>query len=587
MDAARFADYDRTRSFTGKAVRALCYAAHTNLYFDRIGRVQACCWNWSEPAGNITQNSLDEIWHGAKLAALRASLADYQFSSGCDFCAFQSAEGFFGGAKMRNFDRFPVPSALPEWPQQMELSISNACNLECVMCDGDHSSAIRAQREKRPAMPRLYTDEILESFRKYLPHVQQVKFLGGEPFLAVEHYKLWDMMLEDGLKTMCHVTTNGSQYNARIENLLGKLPFGFAISFDGVTRQTIERVRVNTDYDELMRNTQRFRNHARDHKTQFALTYCLMLPNWQEFGDFCLMADAWDCPVGVNTVRRPAELSLYKLPISELRKIFAQMERQAVSLESQLGRNKAVWFDEFERIRRKCATEETPAPAPRKAPSPNAFVLAVTGEAQLDAATPALHFLKKFSQAGIIVLQTRTNRRMAHDHVVDVPLPAEWSDTQAATHLKTHALQYLQSQAQNFCFLDASTVTLAEGIDDLFTQPAGFPRRTESIDTLSPATVNCNCHAPCNHLREALLCTFGIDIPQCDWQPWDDRMFHFNAASAPFLAAWDSAFQKIANDPYWKNPALGALAATVWQLGLSAQAPTENTNVRLEEAVLF
>jgi MoaA/NifB/PqqE/SkfB family radical SAM enzyme len=591
MDAARFADYDKGRNFANKAVRALCYAPHTNLFFDRLGSVRVCCWNWSHAAGNITETSLDEMWHGAQVAALRAALNGYQYAPGCDFCQFQAAEGWFGGAKMRNFDRFEVISPDPQWPQQMEFSISNACNLECIMCDGEHSSAIRAQREKRPAMARLYTDEILETFRKYLPHLNQAKFLGGEPFLVTEHYKIWDMMIEDGLKTLCHVTTNGTQYNERVERMLAQLPFGFAISLDGASKSTIERVRVNTNYEELMRNTRRFRNYARAAKTPFSLTYCLMRPNWQELGDFCLMADDWDCPVGINTVLHPQPLSLYSLPVEELRKILAVMEKQAARLDSQLRRNKAVWFDEFERIRRKCAavqTAQAAPPAPRKEPARNAFFLAITGERQIDEVSPALHFLKKFSKAEVIVLHTRSERRVAHDAVFEIALPSEWDDRRAAMYLKTHALEYMQDIAEEFCYLDSSVMTLAQGVDEVFAAPDAplrFAAGTQSIDSLSRSAVNCHClEANCNHLREAILCAFGTDIAQCDWKPPESRMFLFTAEAAPFLQAWYNNYLKIAHDPYWKNPELGALIATLWQFNLAGQNALSHACVRLVAA---
>jgi MoaA/NifB/PqqE/SkfB family radical SAM enzyme len=358
MDHASLAAYDATRDFSQKAVRSLCYAPFTNLFFDRLGDVRVCCWNWQVPVGNVLRNSMDEIWHGPKIEALRRTLAANAFAKGCDFCQFQTAEGVFAGVKMRQFDRFAVTGEDPQWPKQMEFSISNACNLECVMCDGNHSSAIRAHREKRPPMPRIYSDAFLDSMRAYLPHLTQAKFLGGEPFLVVEHFRLWDMMIADGVKTLCHVTTNGTQYSERIERVLAAIPFGFSISLDAVTKRTYESIRVNAVFEEVMANARRFREYVRERKTSFSFTYCLMSNNWREFGEFCLMADQWEAAVGINTVRTPPELGIYTMPVSELRKILDGMERQAPELSMRLKRNKAVWFDELERIRAKVRAGE-------------------------------------------------------------------------------------------------------------------------------------------------------------------------------------------------------------------------------------
>jgi len=351
MDTATLASFEKSRDLSHQTVRSLCYAPFANLYLDEFGHVRVCCWNWKVPVGNVLRNTMDEIWNGPAINELREKLAAYELATGCDFCEFQTADGVLGSAKMKKFDRFEVSSRSPAWPKQIEFSISNACNLECVMCDGDHSSAIRAHRENRPPMPRLYSNTFLDSMRPYLPHLAQAKFLGGEPFLVTEHFRIWDMMIEDGLTATCHVTTNGTQWNDRIQRYLDRLRFGFAISLDAATKETYEAIRVNASFDEVMANSRRFREYARERKTGFDFTFCLMRLNWREFGQLCLLADEWDALVCVNTVRRPASLGIYSLPVAELRLVLDGLERQAGELDRRLIRNKKVWFDEVERIR--------------------------------------------------------------------------------------------------------------------------------------------------------------------------------------------------------------------------------------------
>jgi radical SAM protein with 4Fe4S-binding SPASM domain len=353
MSQFDFAEYDLTRDFSNKAVRSLCYAPYNSLYFDNEGNVRVCCHNWKHRVGNILKNTLDEIWHGAQIQILRDALKGYKFGPGCEFCEFRTAETF-NNLSMRHFDRFPIISDPPEWPQQMEFSISNSCNLECIMCRGLWSSAIRARREKLPPLPRLYGDSFFESLWKYLPHLRQLKFLGGEPFLIAEYYKLWDRMISDGLRVPCHVTTNGTQYNAKVERILNNIPMSFSVSMDGATKETVESIRVNAKYNEVMEHARRFREYAREQNTTFSLTYCLMRQNWHELGDYCLLADSWDVPVWINTVVQPQGFGIYDLPIEQFRKVHEGMEAQVPRLESALKRNKSIWFGELERIRMKC-----------------------------------------------------------------------------------------------------------------------------------------------------------------------------------------------------------------------------------------
>jgi MoaA/NifB/PqqE/SkfB family radical SAM enzyme len=366
VHAAAIAAFDRTRKLSRQGIRSLCYAPFANLYFDRFGRALVCCWNRQLPVGNVRTDSMDEIWRGPVITELRETLARYEFARGCDFCDLQTADGVFGGVAMAKFDRFPVSGAAPDWPAQIEFSISNACNLECVMCDGNHSSAIRARREDRAPMPRLYSGAFLESLRPYLAHLDHAKFLGGEPFLVTEHFRLWDMMIEDGLATRCHVTTNGTQYGDRVERYLDRLGFGFCVSLDAATKETYESIRINASFEEVMRNSRRFRDYAHKRKTAFSFGFCLMRQNWREFGQFCLMADEWDAVVALSTVHMPAEMAIYTLPAEDLRMVLHSLERQADELDRRLKRNKSVWFAEVERIRARvrAATSSSPRKYP-------------------------------------------------------------------------------------------------------------------------------------------------------------------------------------------------------------------------------
>jgi hypothetical protein len=127
----------------------------------------------------------------------------------------------------------------------------------------------------------------------------------------------------------------------------------FSVSMDGVRPETVESIRVNAKYDELMANARHFREYAKARGTTFSLTYCLMRQNWREFGEFCLMGDEWGCSVSVNTVRRPPEFGIYTLPAEELRTILEALEAEAATLESRLTRNRRVFFGQLERIRAK------------------------------------------------------------------------------------------------------------------------------------------------------------------------------------------------------------------------------------------
>ncbi|MFO0944799.1 MAG: radical SAM protein [Planctomycetota bacterium] len=353
--------YDASRDFTRKQFRAICYAPFVSMYFDTLGYVRACCQNTRYTLGNVASERLDDIWRGPRAGALRRALIKNNLKLGCEFCEWQFADGNHHSVFAWDFERFSVASEAPQWPKQIEFSLSNVCNLECVMCNGEWSSSIRARRERLPPLQKAYSEEFFADIRKYLPHLENAKFLGGEPFLAPEPLRICEMMIEEGLSTPCHFTTNGTQYNNRVERILDALPITLAVSMDGLTKETVESIRVNAKHEEVMANFRRFHQYARRRGTGIGLTYCLMRQNWREFGDFLLFADEWDCAVEVNTVRGPVHVSLYTLAPAELAGIVATMEKQDREIGSRLQRNRTLWNETLARLQNHLAHPDSMA----------------------------------------------------------------------------------------------------------------------------------------------------------------------------------------------------------------------------------
>ncbi|HMQ27521.1 MAG TPA: radical SAM protein, partial [Acidimicrobiales bacterium] len=341
-----------------------CAAPFTSMYLDQRGQVRACCQNDFHLLGNVTQQRLVDIWRGERAQALRRALAAHDLDLGCDFCEWQVAKGRPDLAFARWFDEFPVTSDEPDWPQQLELAVSNTCNLQCVMCDGEWSSAIRSQREHLPPLPKPYGDEFFEDLVDFLSHLRKVKFLGGEPFLAAETLRVMDLLVDAGLRTDCHVTTNGTQWTPRVERILDRLPVGVSVSVDAATAETYESIRVGSSWATLQANLDRFQARAEAHGTYLGLTFCLMVPNWHEFFDFCRAADERGLEAAVNTVRHPHHLSLYMLDAAELGEVVAGLEELDRTRGDELAGSRTVWANELERLRAQLDDRRTGAAVP-------------------------------------------------------------------------------------------------------------------------------------------------------------------------------------------------------------------------------
>ena len=344
------AEYDAARSPGRKGFRSACYAPFVSMYFDVHGHVTACCQNTKYPLGSIPEQSLRSIWDGRPTAALRDALTKYRFGPECEFCRWQIEDGNWDTFATK-FDGFPADDREPLWPAQMEFALSNTCNLECIMCHGEFSSKIRARREHRPPLPAAYADTFFDELREFLPHLVRTRFFGGEPFLARESFRVWELMIEDGLAVDCNVTTNGTIWNPRVAHVLEHLPFTIGVSIDGVRPETVEHIRSGASHAEIMANLDRFQAYTRERGTGLSLTFCLMQPNWREFADYLRFADERGCPVFVNTVVYPPSLSLHRLGVEDLNEVIHSLEGQDRSMCDLSPHNRQVWEHELHRLR--------------------------------------------------------------------------------------------------------------------------------------------------------------------------------------------------------------------------------------------
>ncbi len=332
-----------------------CYAPSVQLFFQPSGDVRACCHNFNHSLGNVGTQRLRDIWDGAAAEALRSALAADDYSLGCRGCENQvRLEGRPGSAPER-FDpwagHLTADPGSRRWPRVMEFNLSNACNLQCIQCNGDLSSSIRTHREGRAPLPKVYDDQFFADLAEFLPHLDRVQFAGGEPFLASENYRVWDLMAEvaPGLPTT--VVTNATQWNKRVQDVLERVPLGFCFSVDGITKATYEAIRIDADFDEVLVNLDRFCAYARDRGTSVAMNHCLMVQNYHEFGDLLLWAEERSIPVNVSVVRQPGHCSIARLSTEEMQGVRASLEAQDAWVRPQLELNAAIWDTELARIR--------------------------------------------------------------------------------------------------------------------------------------------------------------------------------------------------------------------------------------------
>ncbi|MCB1016902.1 MAG: radical SAM protein [Acidimicrobiales bacterium] len=333
--------------------RPACRAPSSSLYLDPAGRVTACCANTWYPLGDLRHQTLSEVWRGGPARQLRERVSAGRLDLGCELCAAEVGRGAADSAELRRFEPLPVPDrgdADPPWPVQLELALSNACNLQCVMCNGELSSAIRAHREGRAPLPPVYDDAFFADLDAFLPHLRRVFLLGGEPFLGAEPLRVLDRLVERGLAPEVYVTTNGTQWSPRVARILSSLPVDVSVSVDGFRAETVEAIRVGVRHEDLVRNIERYREACQDNGGGFSLTFCLQRGNWHELGEVLAWGDRLGALVGVSTLTNPPHLGLHGLDVGALDAMARRLHEEDATRRRALDRNRPAWDAALARV---------------------------------------------------------------------------------------------------------------------------------------------------------------------------------------------------------------------------------------------
>ena len=305
---------------------ALCKAPVNNMYFTVHGTV-APCWltvgaidRWSPT------HSISDIWFGEKYQQIRDNIANDIFKGKCAECKKDIDNGVWPLAKA--YDQFTVK----KYPSLMELELSNQCNLECVMCSGTLSSGIRKNKDKLPPLPQIYTDEFRQQLREFIPHLEELRFNGGEPFAQKIVLDICEDVAELNPRLKVNIATNGTVYNKRVQKILDICNIHINISIDSLLHDRYSEIRINGDLSVLMKNFEIFNKYCKDGNRDLSIMVNPMRQNWDEMVEFVKWTDKHHVKLWYNTIRYPADCAIWNLPSEKLKEIHTSLQAELDSI---------------------------------------------------------------------------------------------------------------------------------------------------------------------------------------------------------------------------------------------------------------
>ena len=296
---------------------SVCNAPLTSMYFAATGKV-APCWillghldeYWSP------ERSIADIWNGDTFRLLREALRRREFPGKCERCRDDIYAGVQPLAKVYDSEH-----DIGDWPNSLELELSNVCNYACQMCNGELSSKIRRDREQLPPIHIPYDDRFVDQVTELLPHLRYVRFSGGEPMLHPILHRITDRIIEQRPDLRIDISTNGSILNKKVRHLLDRANVLINVSFDSFRPEVYEEIRVHADYGKLMANLEAYQEHFHTHPGLLTINTNPMRANWQEMPDFVRWCDDRGLFLTFNTVLHPEDMSLRTLPADDLERI--------------------------------------------------------------------------------------------------------------------------------------------------------------------------------------------------------------------------------------------------------------------------
>jgi MoaA/NifB/PqqE/SkfB family radical SAM enzyme len=273
--------------------KTFCMHPFTGLATREDGAIQVCCR--SHPIGNITNNTLEQIWNNDTMRRIRGQVLSGERPPECAPCFNLEDQGVESLRQRHIKNNIPesritlYPNALDDLHSEMtmpfkfptmEIKLNNLCNLKCRMCHPMDSTSWNDWKEVEEfyvkennfmvkaiedlnLMNKPYLDKFDDnpnwwnSFEKLLPHFRRVEFAGGEPLMDPQHYRILDMLAPYGdnieIKYATNLTTLGKS-NRTIWQYWPKFKsVAVNVSIDGIG-DSYEYVRGNASWAELINN---------------------------------------------------------------------------------------------------------------------------------------------------------------------------------------------------------------------------------------------------------------------------------------------------------------------------------------------
>ena len=305
-----------------------CPAPWTSLNIDQTGRVSPCMHCY-DSVGNIKETTIQEVIRGPVLTDMRDHMARGEWHPGCHWCKQLEETTGVSGRTVRHAKPETL-AAIERDPanffelEHIVINWSNLCNLTCVYCNAETSTAWQSIKGIPINHVKNEHPDLIELAREYGHTVVGLTLGGGEPLLQKGLLDFLHCL--DPKQVRVLVTTNLSidLANNPIYNELRTWPkVDWQISFDNANKDKFEYVRDGAVWDTFVNNIRLMKQHNQHVIAHPAYSiYCAF--DLVEYYDFCtdMELDLFWCEL-----IHPWDLDIRRYPESIRQQAIAEIDR--------------------------------------------------------------------------------------------------------------------------------------------------------------------------------------------------------------------------------------------------------------------
>lgn len=180
---------------------------------------------------------------------------------------------------------------LKSYPRRLVFELTNACNLNCVMC-GRNAADFKLTS---------FDMDVFRSFEPLMDYVEEVTLMGwGEPTIHPHFKEMLEIIHKHG--TRAYFCTNGMSLAKIKDSLFENEVEVFGVSLDGAKAETNSRIRRGSDLEAIANNLKDIVEEKKRRGLKYPwinFVFCAMQSNIEELPDLVRLA----AEIGIEEVK--------------------------------------------------------------------------------------------------------------------------------------------------------------------------------------------------------------------------------------------------------------------------------------------